>query len=259
MADDTTTDQPAPEMPEGGDAPAAAAPSAPVPDVQDLAAQLRGLRSVVDGLEAFQDWAVPLLDEAEKRAKAGTEPQPDGTGGGGKDGKDKKPEEKPKPAFPHAVAWVEQWFIPTFQRKTGPGSLRWCRLWWAHAEAMVRFEALWRSWEVLRLDVGTGMGVWFRDHCDSQLPLLLGPDGPFAQCTADKHEPVPALPTVPVPAAVIDALTATDDQDEQDPRENAAEAAGQPDGPHQDAASALYDAWKQNRGSPAPAGSAADE
>ncbi|MGW3201943.1 DUF4913 domain-containing protein [Streptomyces sp. NPDC001118] len=259
MADEPTTDQPAPEVPEGNTAPAAAAPAAAVPDVQDLAAQLRGMRSAVAALEDFQDWAVPILEDAEKRANASTE-QPAGRDGG-KDGKGKKGEEKPKPkpVFPHAVAWVEQWFIPTFQRKTGPGSLRWCRLWWAHAEAMVRFEALWRSWEVLRLDVGTGMGVWFRDHFDSQLPLLLGPDGPFAQCTADKHEPVPVLPTAPVPAAVIDALTAMEDEGQQDQREDAPEATGQPDGhPHQDAANALYESWK-NQGSPTPAGPAADE
>lgn len=205
MADDATANQLASQEPDGDQVPAADAPEAATapstaPDLEDVAAQLRALLSNVSGIEDFVDWAVPILEDAEKRAKTEAE------AGGGKDGKGKE-KPKPKPVFPHAVAWVEQWFIPTFQRKTGPGTLRWCRLWWAHAEAMVRFESLWRSWEVMRLDVGTGMGVWFRDHFDSQLPLLLGPDGPFAQCTTDKHEPVPALPTTPVPAAVIDALT----------------------------------------------------
>ncbi|MGW2724867.1 DUF4913 domain-containing protein [Streptomyces sp. NPDC001492] len=211
MADETTPDETGreePAAPEGGDAPPVedspatdAAASSAVPALEDVAAQLRAVRSAVGGLEDFVDWAVPILEAAERQAQEG-----DGKGDG-KGGKEKE-EPKPKPVFPHAAAWVEGWFIPTFQRKVGPGSLRWCRLWWAHPEAMVRFEALWRSWEVLRLDVGTGLGVWFRDHFDSQLPLLLGPDGPYAQCTTDKHEPVPDLPAEPVPAAVIEALTA---------------------------------------------------
>ena len=210
MDDETTGNQPAPEAADASEATDAsgAVTDPAVPNLQDVAAQLRAVHSAVGGLEDFVDWAHPILEEAQRRAKADS----DG------DGKDKKGKEKPKPkpVFPHAVAWVENWFIPTFQRKTGTGTVRWCRLWWAHAEAMVRFEALWRSWEVLRLDVGTGMGVWFRDHFDSQLPTLLGPDGPFAQCTPDKHEPVPPLLSAPVPAAVIDALTAVENKDQED-------------------------------------------
>lgn len=108
--------------------------------------------------------------------------------------------------FPHAVAWVEGWFLPTFRRKAGGSNSRWCAQWWAHTEALVRLEALGCSWEVLRLDPGTGMSVWLRDHLDQQLAQLMNADGPFAQCAPDRHEPLPPLASQPAPEAVLAEL-----------------------------------------------------
>ena len=59
--------------------------------------------------------------------------------------------------------------------------------WWQHAEAITRLTALWHSWEALRLEPGTGMAIWLREHLDHQLPVLLGRGGPFAQCSEDEH------------------------------------------------------------------------
>lgn len=197
MTTDKTAPEPTPEPsdPAAADDPSVGAGPGVAPNLQDVAAQVRGLHQTLVGIDHFVEWAVPILEHAEK-AQSDDE------------SKKKKKPEPPKPVFAHAAAWVEGWFLPTFSRQAGTGSLRWCQLWWAHAEALVRFDALWRSWELLRLDAGTGMGVWFRDHCDSQLPVLLGSDGPFGQCTPDKHEPLPKLISVPVPAALLDALTA---------------------------------------------------
>ena len=49
----------------------------------------------------------------------------------------------------------------------------------------------------LRTDPVTGIAVWYRDHLDHHLPILLSTRGPFASCTPTRHEaPVP-LPTAP--------------------------------------------------------------
>jgi hypothetical protein len=70
------------------------------------------------------------------------------------------------------------------------GGVTWCPQWWKHAEAISRFEALWRAWEFLRLDGTTGMSVWWRDHADHHMSVLLSTDGPFKGCTPDDgHAP----------------------------------------------------------------------
>ena len=44
---------------------------------------------------------------------------------------------------------------------------------------------LWRAWEHLRLDGSTGLSVWFKDHADHHMSVLLSADGPFKGCTPD--------------------------------------------------------------------------
>lgn len=107
--------------------------------------------------------------------------------------------EPAKPLFPDVITWVNEHFAPMYRRTLG-GEFRWCSQWWRHAEAISRFTALWHAWESMRLQPATGIGLWYRDHLDHQLPVLLGPRGPFYQCTEAEHiEPHQAL-TTPVPA-----------------------------------------------------------
>ena len=40
-------------------------------------------------------------------------------------------------------------------------------------------DALWRTLEALRQDPGTGMSVFWRDHADHHMNVLLDADGPF--------------------------------------------------------------------------------
>jgi len=95
-------------------------------------------------------------------------------------------EPAPTPVYDSVEAWVLERFIPMYRRTLG-GEFRWCAQWWRHAEAISRLTALWHAWETLRLEPGTGMGIWYRDHLDHQLPVLLGPRGPFYQCSEDEH------------------------------------------------------------------------
>ena len=94
--------------------------------------------------------------------------------------------------------WVTDHFLPIFRRTLG-GEYRWCAQWWKHDEAVSRLKSLWHSWEVLRLQPGTGIGVWYRDHLDHQLPILMGARGPFYQCSETAHREPREAAAVPLP------------------------------------------------------------
>jgi hypothetical protein len=86
--------------------------------------------------------------------------------------------EDPEPAYLAIEDWVSGYFLPMFRRTLG-GEFRWCHQWWQHGEAISRLTALWHSWEVLRLQPGTGIATWYRDYLDQQLPILMGARGPL--------------------------------------------------------------------------------
>ena len=98
------------------------------------------------------------------------------------------------PVYPTLIDWVEQYFCVTFARSIG-GEIRWCPKWAEHPEAVIRLEALWRSWETLRLDANLGIASWLTSFFDPQLPLMLGRAGPFAQCNSDRHQRSGPLPS----------------------------------------------------------------
>lgn len=107
------------------------------------------------------------------------------------------PQTAPEPDYPDLETWVAEWFAPIFGRRLG--ATHWCTVWWQHDEAVFRLEALWRSWETLRLDGGMGMAIWIRDHLDNGRRELQGPEGPFQACDGTDHNPPPALPVTPTP------------------------------------------------------------
>lgn len=107
--------------------------------------------------------------------------------------------EPAEPLYGDVEAWVTGFFGPVFARRMG-GATNWCASWWEHAEAILRLEALWRSWEVLRRDPGTGMGVWLRDFLEPQRLVLMGDSGPFHGCQETVHSGAPELPVNAAPA-----------------------------------------------------------
>ena len=122
---------------------------------------------------------------------AGEDPPPDGD-----------PREDDDLYFVDVDAWVRGWLIPTWERRIdgqradGASGFRWSARWWDHPEAVFRLEALWRAWEALRLDAGTGMSVWLRDHADHHMPLLLSKYGPFRRSeeAVPDGDPLPYAP-----------------------------------------------------------------
>ena len=102
------------------------------------------------------------------------------------------------PYFPDLATFVSELLAPMYRRSTAANSVTWCAEWWRHGEAIARLHALWRAWEHLRLDPATGMSVWFSDHADHHMRVLLDAEGPFKGCTPEKHsDRLAALPVTP--------------------------------------------------------------
>jgi Domain of unknown function (DUF4913) len=103
-----------------------------------------------------------------------------------------------EPVYAALEDWLTGYFLPMFRRTLG-GEYRWCHQWWQHGEAISRLTALWHAWEVLRLQPGTGIATWYRDHLDHQLPILMGARGPFYQCSETTHREPHQADTTPAP------------------------------------------------------------
>lgn len=92
----------------------------------------------------------------------------------------------PELFYPNVAEFVSGKLATSYRRQLNvQGGVTWCPQWWKHAEAISRLEALWRAWEFLRLDGTTGMSVWWRDHADHHMSVLLSTDGPFRGCSPD--------------------------------------------------------------------------
>lgn len=77
--------------------------------------------------------------------------------------------------------FVREHLRHVYKRKINGSTLFWSPRWWASAEAIARLEALWRAWEHLRLDPSTGPSVWWRDHADHHMSVLMSSAGPFSK------------------------------------------------------------------------------
>ena len=137
---------------------------------------------------------------------AGGPPRPPtphgGAGGSGGSEDDRAPV---APFFGSLLEFVTEGFAPVYCRVTSP-TVRWCACWWDHAEAIYRLEALWRTWELYRLEPRLGIASWLRDYLDPQLRELTSPTGPFAQCTDDRHSAAKPLRTELPPQDYFDDL-----------------------------------------------------
>ena len=111
------------------------------------------------------------------------------------------PDEPPPLVYGSVDEFVREYLITTYRRViagTGQGAV-WAANWWDYDEAVIRLTALWRSWEQLRLDPATGMSVWWKDHADHHMAVLLDSRGPFANSDSKNRtgEPLPYTPPPP--------------------------------------------------------------
>lgn len=110
-------------------------------------------------------------------------------------------DEEPELYFGSVDEFVRGYLLPNYRRRVDGQRVLWAAEWWKYAEAVARLDALWRAWEHLRQDAQTGMSVWFRDHAEHHMSVLLSPDGPFAAAgegkdrenTNEKGEPLPYI------------------------------------------------------------------
>lgn len=66
---------------------------------------------------------------------------------------------------------------------------------------------LWRAWEALRLEGTFGMSMWWRDHADHHMRMLMSPEGPFAAARDQNGEGDPLPYTAPPAGMLIDVRT----------------------------------------------------
>lgn len=127
--------------------------------------------------ERLADLRAAAVAAAEAELAAPDEPEP----------------ETPELYYGSVDEFVREFLIGTFRRKIDQYGLRWPARWWESTEAIIRLEALWRSWEHLRLDPATGMSIWLRDHADYHLGILMSRDGIWSESTdaADIDQPLP--------------------------------------------------------------------
>ena len=104
-----------------------------------------------------------------------------------------EPAERETPAEPTLYfgsvdEFVREYLRNAYRRRIDGKHRVWAARWWEYDEAVIRLEALWRSWEHLRLDPSTGMSVWWRDHADHHMSVLMDPQGPFYAAEAGSRE-----------------------------------------------------------------------
>lgn len=159
---------------------------------EDLSGWLRAAASeALTQNQRTRDRAVAdVEDAAEELAEAEARANPDLSGDNGSDSS----EGQTPLIYETGEEFLHGFLLPLYNRIIDSRNGKWCSEWFLHAEAVSRVEALWRAWEHLRLDTTTGMSVWWKDHADVHMAVLLSQKGPFHRCDPDRHRTPEPLP-----------------------------------------------------------------
>lgn len=166
-------------------------------DIADVANALAApaIRSVVqkaitgavkDAVQAEVDEALDPSVIEELQAQAATAARRAVTAA--MDALDEEPaDQEPTLYYGSVDEFVREYLVKNYRRRVDGQRTVWAADWWNYPEATIRLDALWRAWEHLRLDPTTGMSVWFRDHAEHHMSVLLDPSGPFAAAGEGKN------------------------------------------------------------------------
>ncbi|MGO2519972.1 MAG: DUF4913 domain-containing protein [Microbacterium sp.] len=90
----------------------------------------------------------------------------------------------PPAASKEVIAWVEK--LTNYLESQERGDSLWCPQWEEHSEAVWRFTALHREFEISFLD--DTMSGWWVNHFDRHAPFIFGATGIFQSCE-NGHDP----------------------------------------------------------------------
>lgn len=109
------------------------------------------------------------------------------------------PDAQPELVFSNAEEWLIHWALPHYRRNLKLH--KWDPYWWQYEEAGTVLEALWESWEQVRLQDAMATVAWFRDYFYPIMDRLTDPeDGVFWAYDPPKNEdPPPSFETEPAP------------------------------------------------------------
>lgn len=117
-------------------------------------------------------------------------------------------EAEPEMKFDTVEEFVRDYVAVCYAREVSKegreGEIRWCPEWHEHAEAVARFNALFRAFEEARQGTGAEMSSFWRDHLDHHMSELLSPEGCFKYCSVSRghHGYRGQLKPLPLEAAV---------------------------------------------------------
>lgn len=120
-------------------------------------------------------------------------------------------DESPALLYDTAEDFLHEHLLPLYNRPIDARNGKWCPQWFLHAEAVSRVDALWRAWEHLRLDASTGLSVWWKDHADVHMAVLLSQKGPFYACSANRHNAPDPFPCEKAPEGWFPKASETPD------------------------------------------------
>jgi hypothetical protein len=98
------------------------------------------------------------------------------------------PATPPAPSYPYRYQQLEDWVDEVFARLAAAHRAKWCTNWSDHAEAKIRLEVLWHTWEAAMAAAPdtdpqwAAVDEWLRVRLDHHVDKLLDVDGPFAGC-----------------------------------------------------------------------------
>lgn len=119
--------------------------------------------------------------------------------------------------FANLPEFVEEFLLRVWRREPTAGC--WCQRWWEHPEAVLRLEATWDAFELLRMEPGTGVSVWIRDHLDYHMGMLTTrATSPFKSCDVAKqrHNSPTVWPTAPAPTEMFQDICVEVDNNSSD-------------------------------------------